>query len=203
MIGRILVGIVSPVTWLFFIYILMTYLIHPEGIWLKLPHLSDDIWERLPMFIHFIGGSIISVVGTFQLTNYFWKTRIHPYTGILYVNGVILASSGGLIYILVNGTIGGLCMDVAFATNGIILFIYAMITAYFAVKRQTDRHLRWAIRLYVLGTSSAFYRVLYYVTCFIMNCRYVNFRGPLDHVYDWIYFLIPMAISEIYLLIRK
>lgn len=91
---------------------------------------------------------------------------------------------------LYNGTVGYNWMTVPFTICGVLTFIYAVTAAYFAATHNLVRHRAWAIRAFFIGNASPLYRLLYQVTC----------HGPLDNLFDWLFFLVPMGLAELYLL---
>lgn len=84
---------------------------------------------------------------------------------------------------LYNGTVGYNWMTVPFTICGVLTFIYA-------ATHNLVRHRAWAIRAFFIGNASPLYRLLYQVT----------FHGPLDNLFDWLFFLVPMGLAELYLL---
>lgn len=78
------------------------YIEHSDGPWNILPHPCFKSTQKIPLYIQIIGSTLMLLFGIFQLTNVLYKTCIHKYTCILY----ILASSGGLLFMMFNGSVG-------------------------------------------------------------------------------------------------
>jgi len=186
----------------FLVYMFTEYLFNPSGNWKVLPNICCDLIKKVPLYLHIIGATIILIFGPIQLINNVYKTRIHPYTGIIYLTGFIFASGGGLTFIWFNGTTAGLWMTIPFIIYGILMLIYPALMVYYAVTNQIKKHQQWAIRTYMLGNGSVLYRTLYQFTCYVLiKCNIITFTGTLDYVFDWLFFLIPIIISELYLLL--
>lgn len=189
-------------TIIFLVHLFGEYLLNPSGHWNILPNLCCDLTHKVPMYMHIVGATIIIIFGPVQLINNFYKTRLHPYTGIIYLNGFILASGGGLTFIGFNGTVAGIWMTVPFIIYGVLMLIYPGLMVYYAVSGQIKKHYQWSIRTFMLGTGSVLYRTLYQITCFILiKCGIITFTGWMDYMFDWLFFLIPIIIAEIYILL--
>lgn len=107
-------------------------------------------------------------------------------------------------------------MGIAFFTYGLVFGTCALMTAYFARKREFRRHKNWAIRSYSQILASMLYRYFYAVLggfqavhfdseeslhCDEMDvCDY--FLKPFDAIHAWTFFIVPLLFSEavIYLL---
>lgn len=58
-------------------------------------------------------------------------------------------------YILVNGTVGGIAMDVPFALYGVTFAVCAAMAWYHARQKNWAQHRAWALRLFSQGIGSA------------------------------------------------
>lgn len=188
------------ITWIFTGYMIYDYIIHPNGPWNILPNLCCESIQKIPLYMHIIGATLMLIIGPFQLTNSIYKTRVHRYTGVLYILGAILASFGGILFMMFNGTVGGNLMTIPFTIYGILVFFSAAITMYLGIKKDINNHRPWAFRMYVIGSSSVFYRILYFLACFWRDCN-ITFDSPMDYVFNWLFFLLPILIVEIWLLL--
>lgn len=104
-------------------------------------------------------------------------------------------------------------MGVAFFTYGLVLGTCAILTGYFAVKREFRRHKNWAIRSYSQIMATVLYRYYYAVqggfgvisladqdglNCNDMDvCEY--FLKPFDKVHAWTFFIAPLLFTEMVL----
>jgi hypothetical protein len=185
---------------LFVVHIINTYLLTDPYQWKTLPGLCCQNSKVIPMYIHFIGGIIVIVVGTIQVM----RIKFHKYTGWLYIAGCMLSAIGGLVFILFNGTVGGFYMTVPFTIYGILMIIYPLVTWYYIKQNMVTRHRNWAIRTFLLGCGSMLFRMLYISSCMLFTfCGKVTFHNFIDYFFDWLFFVIPMIIAEIYIYLYK
>ena len=70
--------------------------------------------------LHFAAGGIILILGCIQLLGAVRERFpvFHRWVGRVYVVASIFAALGGLVFIVVKGTIGGVLMDVGFLADG-------------------------------------------------------------------------------------
>lgn len=202
---KLLVAIIlsawSVYTWIFAAYMITEYVIHPYGPWAQLPNLCCEPVQRIPFYIHVFGSVIMLLIGPFQLTNLVYKNCVHPWSGVIYFAGALMASIGGIIFIVLNGTVGGLSMSIPFAIYGMLVLIFAITTVCLACTKEYALHRDWAIRTYFMGSASVFYRVLYSIMCATIRCHSINFHAPVDYAFNWLFFLIPAVIVELALFI--
>ncbi len=190
-------------TWWFLYIETIRYTIRPAGQWNILSDIGKTPEERIPIYIHIVGNSIILVFGPFQILNFWKRSTIHRVTGIIYMNGCIITAMAGLSFLILNGSVGGAPMTVAFATNGVLLFAVSMATAFAALRRDTTFHIDMAQRLFWLGSSSVFYRVLYLLDFAIHGVYSPTWVNTTDYAFDWLFFVIPMLIAELSIGLRK
>jgi hypothetical protein len=158
------------------------------------------------MGAHITLGVLIMLQGPLQ----FWlNPPVHKITGMIYVAECALASVCGITFIALTnyehgiskGLVGGVGMTIAFSTFGIIFFISSILTAIYGFRKDKISHREWALRTYVMGVSSFFYRVLYYAAFFFgytirQAHRYEDFARPLDQAFNWLFFVPGLIILE-------
>ncbi|WP_199200384.1 DUF2306 domain-containing protein [Adhaeribacter arboris] len=108
--------------------------------------------------LHFATGGIILLLGSIQLVDNI-RLRFptwHRWIGRIYVISSLLAALGGLLFILLKGTIGGLVMDLGFGLYGVLMLVAAIETYRHAVALRFEKHRAWALRLYALAIGSWF-----------------------------------------------
>ena len=103
-------------------------------------------------------------------------------------------------------------MGIAFFTYGIVFVTCAIMTGYFARKREFRRHKNWAIRSYSQILATMLYRYYYAVlggfgvvyspdhngglSCDEMDvCDY--FLKPFDAIHAWTFFIFPLLVAEV------
>lgn len=147
--------------------------------------------------IHFVTGSLLLSLGSIQFINIV-RVRFplfHKIMGRIYVLASIATAVGGLVFIVINGTIGGLMMDVGFALYGVLLLVSAIQTIRKAKDRDFKSHQLWAMRLYALAIASWLYRMEYgmWFAFFERAGHTENFTGYFDQVMSF-FFYIPNLI---------
>lgn len=206
MIGKVVVaGIVilwALASYAMFGYMLYKYIIHP-GDWNLLPGTCCELIQWLPLYGHIIGASIMILFGPIQMLRLISKRGqcCHKYTGGIYIAGAILSSFSGILFMNFNATVGGQSMTVPFTVSGMVIFVFAIMTLVSGIYNRKADHKMWLFRMYFVGTSSVFYRVLYLITYVIRGHHHITFQEPLDMAFNWLFFIIPMFLVEIGLLI--
>lgn len=140
--------------------------------------------------------------------------HFHKWNGRLYLTSCIVTGLAGITFICINGgTVGGPSMTVAFSTYGILLIVFSLVTWNYArqfrkcnIQYNADestslklKHRNWAIRTFALGLGSWFYRALYVLTYLCTSYSPLNteFKHPIDYVFDWLFFLLPLLVAEL------
>lgn len=207
---KILVAIVWISATFFGLYILFFYfaalLLNETSLWNKvLPDLFDTSTRTatLGIGLHFAAGGIILILGCIQLIESI-RTRypaLHRWLGRLYVLSALLTAIGGLVFIMVKGTIGGTIMDAAFAGYGILMFGAAVQTIRYARAGQYEQHRAWAIRLFALAIGSWLYRMDYgFWFLFTDGLGHTSdFHGPFDYFMDFWFYLPNLLVAEIFI----
>lgn len=150
--------------------------------------------------LHFAMGGIILILGSIQLIDTVRNRfpALHRWIGRLYVTSCLLAAVGGLVFIAVKGTIGGIVMNIGFAGYGILMFVAAIATYRYAVAGNLNRHRTWALRLYALAIGSWLYRMDYgfwlLLTDGLGHTR--SFSGPFDHVMAFFFYIPNLLVVE-------
>jgi hypothetical protein len=152
---------------------------------------------------HFIGGSIILILGCIQLLPNLRKDapKIHRITGRVYLLSCFAASIGGTLFILFTGTIGGLIMDIGFGLYGLLMFLCTLMTLTYAMRREIKLHQAWALRLFALAIGSWLYRMDYgFWHLFTGNIGHSeDFTGWFDRFMAFFFFLPNLLIAELFI----
>ncbi|MEN0065351.1 MAG: DUF2306 domain-containing protein [Myxococcota bacterium] len=150
--------------------------------------------------IHFAGGGIMLALGSVQFIEALRRVApvVHRWLGRIYVIAALVAAVGGLGFIAVRGTVGGLWMDVGFGLYGGLMFVSAVQTARFAMARQLVEHRAWAVRLYALALGSWLYRMDYAFWFLVADGvgHTPTFDGPFDVFMDFAFYLPSLAVAE-------
>lgn len=157
--------------------------------------------------LHFAAGAVILFLGSIQLierirTHYL---PIHRWLGRLYVLLSLLTAIGGLTFILLHGTIGGIVMDIGFALYGVLMVWAAIETIRHARAGRLERHRAWALRLYVLALASWLYRMEYGFWFLFTDGlgSTPDLTGPFDRITAFSFYLPNLLILELFLRTRN
>ena len=157
--------------------------------------------------LHFAAGGIILVLGSIQLISSI-RIRypsIHRWIGRLYVLSSLLAAIGGLLFIIVKGTIGGLVMNIGFSLYGLLTLISAIETYRHAAAGRLEKHRAWALRLYALAIGSWLYRMDYGFWLLLSDGlgHSDNFRGTFDRVMSFFFYIPNLLMGEAFIRVRN
>ena len=157
--------------------------------------------------IHFAAGGIILILGCIQLLDAVRRKypMLHRWVGRLYLLASFLAAVGGLLFIFVKGTIGGLIMDIGFAGYGVLMLLAAAQTLRYAIARRFEQHRAWAIRLFALAIGSWLYRMDYgFWFLFTDGIGHTGtFQGAFDYFMDFFFYLPNLAVAELFIQRKK
>ncbi|RUL65996.1 DUF2306 domain-containing protein [Dyella dinghuensis] len=153
--------------------------------------------------LHFAAGGVILALGFMQLLSAIRQhvPAVHRWLGRIYVTAAAVAGVGGLTFIAVTGTIGGLAMNIGFGLYGVLMVLCAVQTYWYARRRELETHRKWAIRLFALAIGSWLYR-MEYGFWFLMTHKLGHthdFHGPFDVVMAFFFYLPNLLVAEAYL----
>ncbi|MEM9544794.1 MAG: DUF2306 domain-containing protein [Bacteroidota bacterium] len=208
--GGLLVATVWGSALLFGLYILAFYFIAllngETEVWNKiLPGLFDHQKQAatIGIGVHFAAGGIILILGCIQLLE---KVRLkfpalHRWLGRVYVLAALFTAIGGLLFIFIKGTIGGMVMDIGFGGYGVLTFIAALATIRFARAKEFEKHRVWAIRLFALAIGSWLYRMDYgFWFLFTDGLGHTkDFTGPFDYIMSFFFYIPNLLVAEIFI----
>ncbi|MDG2520468.1 DUF2306 domain-containing protein [Caulobacter segnis] len=151
--------------------------------------------------LHFAAGGVILLLGPIQLLGPVRRRApaLHRWLGRLYAACALMAGLGGLAFIAMKGTVGGLPMNLGFGLYGALMVIAAVQTVRHAVARRLDRHQLWAARLFALAIGSWLYRLEYgFWTAFTGGLGHTEgFDGWFDVVMSFFFYLPNLAAADL------
>ena len=157
--------------------------------------------------MHFFAGALLLVLGPIQLVRQVRAKApaVHRWIGRLYALAAFLAGVGGLTFIALKGTVGGLPMTVGFTAYGALMVLAAVQTVRHAMARNIDVHRAWAIRLFALAIGSWLYRMGYgFWFLFAGNAGHTDvFSGWFDYFMDFSFFVLPLIAAELFIRGRR
>ncbi|SFD30332.1 DUF2306 domain-containing protein [Spirosoma endophyticum] len=153
--------------------------------------------------LHFAAGGIILILGSIQLLDSV-RTRypaVHRWIGRIYVTACLVAAVGGLAFIAIKGTVGGLVMNIGFGLYGVLMFIAGIQTYRHAVAGNLDQHRIWALRLYALAIGSWLYRIEYGFWIMLTDGlgHGKSFSGPFDWLMAFFFYIPNLLVVEAYI----
>jgi len=208
--GTLLVSMVWISAGIFGLYIIAyygrSYANGDLGAWNTgmLPNLYDSKHPNATRGIglHFVAGGIILMLGSIQLIDWIrlHYLHFHRWLGRLYVLVCVLTAIGGLTYIFIKGTIGGIVMNIGFSGYGFAMLLSAILTIRYARSRQLEKHRAWAIRLYALAIGSWLYRMYYGFTFFAgLRWHQADFQGTFDYIMNFFFWVPNLMVAEFFI----
>jgi hypothetical protein len=158
-------------------------------------------------FSHMAAGAAITVLVPIQLITSL-RLRLpvlHRWSGRLIILAAVVTAIGGLVYIPLRGTIGGMPMNIGFSLYGVMVLLTALQTIRYARARRIADHNAWALRFFWLVLGSWFYRVHYGLWYLATDGLWSNpqFTGGFDLVQSFAFFLPYLIGAEVYLRIKQ
>jgi uncharacterized membrane protein len=168
---------------------------------------SDNPIANLSIFGHMATGAAITALVPLQLVPSL-RLRLpalHRWSGRLIILAAVVTAVGGLVYIPLRGTIGGVPMNIGFSLYGALVLITALQTIRYARARRIADHNAWALRFFWLALGSWFYRVHYGLWYLATDGLWSNpqFTGGFDLVQSFAFFLPYLIGIEVYLRIKQ
>ena len=201
--------------------ILLTVLILPFAIYsanfaqgglrdaLPAPHYiqSDNPVANLSIFSHMAAGAAITALVPLQLIPLYRQRlpALHRWSGRIIIIAAVVTAVGGLVYIPLRGTIGGMPMNIGFSIYGVLVLLTALQTIRHARARRFADHNTWALRFFWLALGSWFYRIHYGLWYLATDGLWSNpqFTGGFDLVQNFAFFLPYLVGVEVYLRIKQ
>ena len=207
-------ALLTAVVWvssiLFGLYILAFYggalrAGQPEAWNETLPRLyePETLAASIGIGAHFAAGGILLVLGPIQLLAPIRRLApsVHRWMGRVYALCALIAGLGGLTFIAIRGTVGGLPMSIGFALYGALMALSAFQTARFGIARDLERHRAWAIRLFALAIGSWLYRMEYGFWTIITGGvgHTTDFQGWFDVIMDFFFYVPNLLVAEAFI----
>lgn len=161
---------------------------------------DDGILANAGIALHMIAGAVLTFGAPLQalpIVRRRWPGLHRRFGYVLFVLAVA-TGLGGLVYITLNGTIGGWWMSLWFAIYGAAMIWTAVNTVYYALAKDMRRHFAWAVRLVVLAVGSWIYRMHYAIWYAATGGIASNeaFTGLFDQVQVVAFFVPYLLIAE-------
>jgi uncharacterized membrane protein YozB (DUF420 family) len=156
---------------------------------------------RAALALHLTGGFVALLTGVFQL----WTglngsaMRAHPWTGRVYLTGVV-AGSVGAISLAFSSVLFGLPWDVALVSLA-LAWLAITGTAFFCIRRRNLKaHKQWMIRSYILTFAFVTFRI---VTEYLPYEAWWGITPEdMSNAMIWPVWVLPLLVYEISLQYR-
>ena len=131
--------------------------------------------------------------------------RLHRWLGRIYGSAALITGIGGLVFIALNGTIGGAPMNVGFGLYGALTVVAAFQAMRHARARRFAQHRAWAIRLFALAIGSWLYRMDYGFWRIVANGigHTRSFDGPFDILMAFFFYIPNLLVAEVFIRTRE
>jgi hypothetical protein len=153
------------------------------------------------VYLHMVTGGLITALAPLQLLRVVRHRvpLVHRVSGYAVALLAAVTGTSGLIYIVVQGTIGGVVMDIGFGVYGALMMIAAWKTVTLARARH-PRHALWAQRLVILAVASWLYRVHYGLWEILTGGigSDPDFSGPFDQVQVFAFYLPYLFLHDLW-----
>jgi len=151
--------------------------------------------------LHMIAGAVLTFGAPLQalpIVRRRWPGLHRRFGYVLFVLAVA-TGLGGLVYITLNGTVGGWWMSLWFTIYGVAMIWAASNTVYHAIAKDMRRHFAWAVRLVILAVGSWIYRMHYAIWYAATGGVASNeaFTGLFDQIQVAAFFVPYLLIAEI------
>lgn len=197
--------------WIFVYYVAASYIpalsrhgfAGLENTALPAGYVPGDLIGNLSIAAHVLLAIVIIGGGPLQLTP-FIRNRFpafHRYLGRTYITLAVLSSFAGLWLVWTRGTVGGLIGHLAITLDAALIIAFAAIAIRFAIKRQIDKHRRWAMRLFMVVSAVWFFRIgtmFWFMTTGGIGIDMETFEGPALTVLYFAQMAIPLAVLQLY-----
>jgi len=153
---------------------------------------------------HILFGTLISIAGAFQIIPQI-RNRFpvfHRWNGRLYLLAAFTQGVTGLYMTLFSKRIQFSGMQrFPISLSGVLLVLFAVLALRYAMARDFKTHRRWALRLFLVGSGSWFFRVGFSLTVLLfgpIGFDATTFGGPLPVFWTYAEYLLPLAVLELY-----
>jgi len=175
----------------------------------SLPRLyePDTLFATIGIAAHFATGAVLLLLGPIQLIASVRESmpQLHRWLGRIYGSAALITGVGGLVFIALNGTIGGAPMNVGFGLYGALTVVAALQAIRHARARRFEQHRAWAIRLFALAIGSWLYRMDYGFWRIAANGigHTRSFDGPFDMVMSFFFYIPNLLVAEVFIRTRQ
>ncbi len=166
-------------------------------------YVPGDHVGNFAIVLHVLIAIIIIGAGPLQLIPQIRNRfrAFHRYVGRTYMTTAVLTSIAGLYLVWTRGVLGDNAALYGITLDGALIILFAGIALWFAVRREIDRHRRWAMRLFMVVSAVWFFRIGlmgWFLTTGGAGINTETFTGPFITFWFYGQMFVPLAILELY-----
>ena len=166
-------------------------------------YVAGDIVGNLAIVFHVLVAIIIIGGGPLQLIPQLRRAipAFHRYVGRTYMITAILTSLAGLYLVWTRGVPGGPLAPFAISLDAILIVVFAVIAARFAILRKIDQHRRWAMRLFMVASAVWFFRIglmFWFLATGGVGIDPETFTGPFITFLYFGQMFAPLLVLQVY-----
>jgi len=195
--------------WFFASYVFVLYVFpivtgNPELVNLSQPiigYVKGDIFGNAALFSHVIPAALLSVGGIIQLLPMVRRKypAVHRWNGRMFLSLGLMGALSGLYLTWIRDARLSNVGSLGITLNGILIIVAVVFAWRYAMAKQFDIHMRWAIHTFILVNGVWFFR-LYLMAWYAANKgpngNTSTIDGPMDIFLSYACYGIPMIIAE-------
>ena len=156
--------------------------------------------------IHLVSAVIILISGAMQLVPQIQRgaPRLHRWNGRVYFVTAFTVSLAGLYMMWFRGTVGGFVQHLGQSLDAVMIMVFAVLALRYALARDFKTHRRWALRLFMVVSSSLFIRAGVFLWFAARgDASGLDPDGSFLTYMTFAQYLVPLAVLEVYLRIQR
>jgi hypothetical protein len=152
---------------------------------------------------HLFLAAIVTALGPLQLIPQIRAAApvFHRWNGRVYFLSGVIAAVAGAYLTWTRGALGGIVNQISISGDALAILICGVMAVRFAMKRDFERHQRWATRFFLVMSGVWFFRVML-MGWIVANGAPVGIgetlNGPVAYTLGFAQYLLPLAVHEIY-----
>jgi len=195
--------------WFFAAYVFALYFIpivtgNPELVNIAKPitgYVEGDVFGNAALFSHVIPAALLSIGGIIQLLPIVRRKvpALHRWNGRMFLTLGLIGAMSGLYLTWGRDSRLSELGSIGITLNGILIIVAATMAWRYALKKQFNTHMRWAIHAFLLINGVWFFR-LYLMAWYVINQgpngNSPNIDGPVDIFLSFACYALPMLVAE-------
>jgi Predicted membrane protein (DUF2306) len=151
--------------------------------------MKNDIFDKSLVFVHFVTGTWLIMIGTSQLSSAASNAKLHKSLGKYFLISIYASSLVSFITSFKFNTIANTIFYIPSSNYALTLLICGIVTYYFAINKNYESHQNWALRTYILTIFAWLYQLM----------SVLNFNKWIIHYsHGWLLTILPLLFSEFF-----